>query len=223
MERMRALYLHGLASSPGSAKASFFASELSKDGIELLIPDLNIPSFESLSIRAILEHGRVALRELLSDETILMGSSLGAFAALHLENEIPKGDRRPKALILLAPAFDFRHNKRLTPEAFAVWRTHGVIPVHHSGTKSERLLPFAFLEELETLPIVKPPSIPTLIIHGTQDEVIGVEHSRAFAASAPLVKLIEVPSNHEMLSAFDIMLPAVRDFLKNSGISIQSS
>ena len=214
MSTMHALYLHGLASSPKSAKAEFFSTRLRADGLRFTIPDLNLPSFDRLSFKAIIDRVSAELHALLPRPTILMGSSLGALAALHLENALPPEAPRPKALVLLAPALDFRHNKRLTPEALSAWKTLGKIPVHHSGFNAERDLPCSFLEELENLPLLRPPACPALILHGTHDEVIGVEHSRAFAAAAPAVRLIEIDTDHQMLSAFNVMLPAVRDFLR---------
>lgn len=211
---MHALYLHGLASSPASAKATFFEAKLSKLGITFKIPDLNLPTFETLSFGAILNAASMQLNTLLPEPTIILGSSLGALAALHMVSSRGSESPQPSALILLAPAFDFRHNKKLTPDTLALWEKAGKIPVHHSATGAERELPFTFLQELEILPPLNPPSVPTLIIHGRNDEVIGIEHSREFSRISPMCQLLEVSSDHQMLSAFDVMLPAVIEFLR---------
>ena len=47
-----------------------------------------------------------------------------------------------------------------------------------------------------------PEGVPVLLVHGTRDEVIPVEHSRRLATtgSPELVQLIEVDDGHRLLS-----------------------
>ncbi len=40
--------------------------------------------------------------------------------------------------------------------------------------------------------------MPTLILHGTADEVIPVQVSRDYAASRPWVRLVELDSDHAL-------------------------
>jgi pimeloyl-ACP methyl ester carboxylesterase len=75
--KMRAIYLHGFASSPASRKARFFVEKLAGHGLALEALDL-APDFEHLTIS-----GQLAVIEKASgnDAVILIGSSLGGYLA----------------------------------------------------------------------------------------------------------------------------------------------
>ena len=75
-----ALYFHGFASSPASAKITALRPLLEPHGIELNTPDLNVPSFEKLDFDAMVGHAlppRAA-----TPPRAMVGSSLGALVAL---------------------------------------------------------------------------------------------------------------------------------------------
>jgi len=55
-------------------------------------------------------------------------------------------------------------------------------------------------------------AIPTLILHGLQDEVIPIQASRTYAASRPWVKLIELESNHALANGQDEIWQAIGQF-----------
>src|SRR5690242_10304688 len=99
--RLRVLYLHGFASSPGSRKARFFAERLRKVGCKVEIPDLAQGGFKHLTIS-----GQLQLLERLAagEPVMLIGSSLGGYLAALYASQHPEVDR----MILLAPAFRFR-------------------------------------------------------------------------------------------------------------------
>src|ERR1041385_8668182 len=77
------VYLHGFASSPASSKAQRFARELEARGVSFDCPDLNEPSFETLTVTRMLEQTAAAVRKAGSTPIALIGSSLGGFVALH--------------------------------------------------------------------------------------------------------------------------------------------
>ena len=52
---MHVFYLHGFASSPGSAKAMFFAERLARAGVRMDCPDLNLPDFSTLTVSRMLQ------------------------------------------------------------------------------------------------------------------------------------------------------------------------
>src|ERR1035441_7473955 len=96
----RILYLHGLASSPASSKARFFAERLRAAGAVIDIPDLAAGDFEPLTIGGQL---RVIERAAAGDPVGVLGRSLGgSLAALYAARhpEVPR-------VVLLAPAFGF--------------------------------------------------------------------------------------------------------------------
>ena len=51
---MRVAYLHGFASSPKAAKAVRLREAFAARGEPFFVPDLNVPSFAELSVRAML-------------------------------------------------------------------------------------------------------------------------------------------------------------------------
>ena len=54
---------------------------------------------------------------------------------------------------------------------------------------------------------------PTLIFHGLQDDVVPVGVSRAYARTRTSARLVEVESDHELLSAVDVIWEGTRAFL----------
>ena len=76
------LYLHGFASSPESGKAQKFAAACAERGIGFTCPDLNEPSFETLTVTRMLDVARDVI-ESVPGPVAIVGSSLGGFVAAH--------------------------------------------------------------------------------------------------------------------------------------------
>ena len=96
------VYLHGFSSAPGGSKGSFCRRWAEARSVPFHAPDLNLPSFEALTVTAQVEAVEALLASL-PEAPVLVGSSLGGFvatAALH------RGSAA-RALILLAPAIGF--------------------------------------------------------------------------------------------------------------------
>lgn len=144
------IYLHGFASGKGSSKGvllnQFFNEQERK--VELLLPDLNIPSFEQLSVTAIVQHLK---KEILSSKQQyrLIGSSLGGLVAAILAAELRESSK-VQSMILLCPAFDAvsRWRARLTDSELNQWQLQGSIPYYHFSNKCEQLLHYGFYEDL---------------------------------------------------------------------------
>ena len=137
-----------------------------------------------------------------------MGGYLAAlYAARH-----PEVDR----LILLAPAFGFaqRWPESLGAAAMGEWRTKGYRPVFHYGDGRERLLSCDIISDgtrYEEYPDV---SQPTLIIHGTGDDVVPPAASVEFANRDPEKRrLILVESGHELTDVLDRLWSETARFL----------
>ncbi len=47
--------------------------------------------------------------------------------------------------------------------------------------------------------------VPTLIVHGIGDDVVPIEHSRAWALGKPHVRLVEVRDGHELGASIDLI------------------
>lgn len=199
------IYLHGFASSPRSTKARAFATWAEARGVTLDVLDLRVPSFEGLRFSAMKEVVRRAIDAVGGPRArvVLFGSSLGGLLASRVAEEDP----RVASLFLMAPAFRLaeRWRGRLGPAAFGDWQERGFLEVDDYGTKTRARIDFGFLEELEQLdggaegrepwPDVR---VPTTIVHGTGDEVVGIDLSRTWAASKRHVRLIEVEDGHEL-------------------------
>lgn len=197
------LYLHGLCSSPGSKKRHFLQEKLGPAGVEVLAPDLNVPTFESLTLSAQVEavadfvQGPPSLAPV-----VLVGSSLGGLVSLLYAASHPQ---QVKAMLLIAPAVRFIGNRlsQLAGTDLAGWESRGHIEMVHYTDNLVHHLGFQIVEdarkyEFDALHV----PCPTLIIHGTADEVTSFSLSEAFAGSRPNVSLAPVPGADHSLSDY---------------------
>jgi hypothetical protein len=196
METYHYIYLHGFASSPNSSKAQYLKQHFAQQHTNLLIPDLNQTDFSSLTLTRQLQQVESIFTHLETPVT-LIGSSLGGLTAAWL------GERHPQVqqLILLAPAFEFLHHwlPTLGKERVKVWQETDYLSVYHYGEGRQRQLHYHFVEDLQHYAcqdLQRP--VPTLILHGRQDEVIPIQVSRHYAQSRPWVELIELESDHAL-------------------------
>lgn len=196
---MRYAYLHGFASSSKSYKGTTLA-ELLSDRILLERPDLNCPSFEKLTITAALEE----LDRLHAEDPqpwCLIGSSMGGFIAARWTELHPE---RVHRLVLLCPGFALasRWPTMLGERVWESWQRDGVVTLPGpDGTP--RQLHWAFVEDFRTHPPFPEVSCPTVIVHGTRDEVVPIESSREYARERDHVRLIEVDDDHGLAGSVD--------------------
>lgn len=174
---MHSIYLHGFASGPGSSKATFFQDKFESHGLRLEIPDLNVPSFEEMT----LTHQLHLVEQLIAgrDEVLLIGSSMGGLIAAMTASKHPT----VCALILLAPGFGLsRRWQSLWGEgAIAQWEQDGYLEVFHHARKEQSQLKYQFVQDAATHDSDNiDVSCPTLIIHGEHDTVVPVEESIKF-------------------------------------------
>lgn len=204
------IYLHGFASSPNSAKALDIQSYLANKHVNIKIPDLNNGDFSHLTITRQLKQVE---KEFPRDETpiTLIGSSLGGFTAAFLaENHISV-----QRLILLAPAFNFLSHwtHALGAEKLQYWRQTQYMMVYHYGEKRELPLHYDFITDaaLYQEDKLRRP-LPTLILHGINDEVIPIQASRDFAQQRHTVELVELDTDHAMYDVVDNIKEAISRF-----------
>ena len=161
------LYLHGFASSPGGRKVGALTEILAPRGLQVVAPDLNVPSFESLDFGAI---AQAALRETRRHApAVIVGSSLGAVAALEVAR---LGAKAP--LLLIAPAIGFgrRWTEKLPPGDPLLF--------FHPGEERELPIHRRFFEDLaERNDDAAPPAVPVVVVMGSSDESVPVDHVRA--------------------------------------------
>ncbi len=208
----RLLYLHGFASGPQSSKAVRFAAHAAAQfGLEIERLDLRVPSFQHLRLSEMVRTVVGQIGEA-NERVVVMGSSLGGLTAAH----VAAADPRVVALVLLAPAFRIAETwgNRLGPEGVRAWRESGWLEVDDHAHGGKARVDFGFMEELEQLTGSMPDvRVPTLIIHGTNDDVVPPRVSAELAEGLPHVRRIEVDDGHELRDSMDAWLPMVDSFL----------
>ena len=208
------LYLHGFASSPRSQKAQFLKQRFAQQGLILTIPDLNQPGFTQLTLSRQIQQARTILMSS-SHDWCVIGSSFGGLTAAWL-GEQPDLAGRIKQLVLLAPAFQFLEQwlPRLGKAALNQWRETGFLDVYHYGEQQQLSLHYDFVEDAKHYREAHlGQSIPTLILHGRQDEVIALNASQHYAAQRPWVTLIELESDHALITVQNDLWREIRRFL----------
>lgn len=209
------LYLHGFASSPASRKARAFVAWGTARDLRVEALDLRVPSFEHLRLSAMKRRVREAIDAAggARARAVLVGSSLGGLTACRVAEEEP----RVAALVLMAPAFRLaeRWEERLGAEAWERFRREGAIEVDDHATGGRATVDFGFVEELARLDGREGPDVrvPTLIVHGTRDDVVDVDRSRRWAAGKRHVRLIEVDDDHELAASIPRILAESEAFL----------
>lgn len=211
MSAPRVLYLHGFASSPGSRKAVAVAERLEARGRHVERLDLRVPSMERLDFGAMLERTRAAIGGP-EDRAILIGSSLGGLTAAR----VAEHDRRVVAMVLMAPALHFgaRWHERLGDEGWQRWMDSGWLEVHDYATGGTARVHADFARSVlhhdVGTPYIHP---PTLVIHGTEDDVVPVTVSRDLAKVSPQVRLVELPDGHDLLATLPGILDEIEAFV----------
>ncbi len=204
------VYLHGFASSARSRKGVHVHAWLAERGVPITLADLNRPSFEELSIAAMLEHVSELDRALGAERVCLVGSSLGGWTAARWAELHPE---RVASMVLLCPAFDIggRWPAIFSPEAVERWRTKGYLLIPDGAGK---MVPVhsAFYEEACAVPPYPRATCPTTIVHGTRDDRVPIEHSRRYAREhRDLVTLIETDDGHDLLASLDVIERAIEE------------
>jgi uncharacterized protein len=209
---MNILYLHGLASSPNSSKARFFAQNL---GAPVVVPDLNAPSFEQLTLTAMLARVAETVDALPAGELALIGSSMGGLTALHFADRY-RVTHPVSRLVLLAPALDFIDNRsrELTAEGLEQWKRDGSRKWFHYGYNEERAIHYRLVEDVAGYDSYAVQlDIPVLIYHGLHDESVDYRQSERFAQGRASVDLRLLDSDHQLLDKTQEMLDGIRRFL----------
>jgi pimeloyl-ACP methyl ester carboxylesterase len=216
------IYLHGFTSSPASSKAQRFSRELAEHDVTCGCPDFNEPSFETLTITRMIEQTKDAIARAPAGPVALIGSSLGAFVAVHavggrrsidgnLERRpprVPEVDPCPLVdrLILLAPALDFGGNrlKRLGDHGIEEWRGAGRVTIFHHAAGAPREIRFALYEDAARYDAFSIDlTLPTLVFQGRADETVDPESVARWARGRPSVDVRLVDDGHQLTASMD--------------------
>jgi pimeloyl-ACP methyl ester carboxylesterase len=200
----RWLYLHGFASGPESTKGRALSAHYAAQGVALRRLDLRLPSLEHLRLSAMLRRVKEELGGV-QDRAVIFGSSLGGLTAARVAED----DARVAGLVLLAPALRWlqRSQVRLEHDGWERWKSSGWLETLDHTTGKMARVDFGFAEDAARVdskhdgwPDVR---IPTLIVHGTRDEVVSIDTSRAWAQGKRHVRLVEVDDGHELTGSLD--------------------
>ena len=203
------IYLHGFASSPQSTKAQYLRDRFSKLNIPLIIPDLNQGDFSRLTLTR--QHHQVAAQFPPSPTPVtIIGSSFGGLTAAYLGE-----NTQVQRLIFLAPAFEFLSHwlPKLGEQQLGQWQETGYLSVYHYGEGRTLPLHSQFLVDLHQYQenrLQRP--VPTLILHGLDDEVIPIQSSRNYASDRPWVDLIKLESDHALTNVMPEVWQAIQEF-----------
>jgi pimeloyl-ACP methyl ester carboxylesterase len=210
------LYLHGLASSPSSKKATYFREQFA-DRAKVVVPDLNVPDFERLTLTAILAKAAETVRACPPGPVYLIGSSLGGLSALHFADRYREREaKRVEKLVLMAPALDFAENRarQYGADWLEKWQSAGSVLVYHYAYQKERPLHFGQAEDiLEYDSYRVRVDIPILIFHGKHDQSVDYRQSIRFAEKYPNVTLHLLDSDHQLLDQTVFMRDEMTHFL----------
>lgn len=201
------VYLHGFASSPQSSKARQFAEACAARGCGFSCPDFNEPSFETLTVTRMLEQTEAAVNAA-HGPVALVGSSLGAFVAVHAAARATANTSIDR-LLLLAPAFDFGGNRlrQLGETGVDEWRRRGVLRVFHYGLGEMRDVGFNLYRDAATYDAYALSLLqPTLIVHGRRDELVSPESVELWTRERPNTLLRWVDDGHQLTASMNLIL-----------------
>lgn len=210
---MEYIYLHGFASSPQSHKAQYLRARFDEIGINLNLLDLNQGDFSHLTLTRQIQQTVAAFSDADTPITII-GSSFGGLTAAWVAENYPQVQR----LILLAPAFNFLNHwlPKLGEIQRQQWQQSGYLSAYHYGEGKMLPLHYEFIGNLSKYDDSRLKRVlPTLIIHGINDQVIPLEASRSYIRQRPWVKLIELESDHSLTDVEGQIWQLTQDFCFN--------
>jgi len=214
MSKQTVLLLHGFLSSAGSTKARYFGEKFQAcPQVSFHAFDFNPTplDFEYMTITGMIDRLRqyVLDRDLASKDVRLVGSSLGGLVGLNYAHRFGHVAK----LLLLAPAVAYRSHL-FDAHARQAWQQAGTRSLRHYGFKRELPLRYGFDVDSQRYQAPVPPAAPTLIVHGIDDDVVPIAHSRAYVTAHPeRARLIEVASDHMLHDQLDLIWKQVDDFL----------
>lgn len=214
-EGPRWLYLHGFASGPESSKGMALSAHYARQGIHLERLNLRQPSMEHLRLSAMMRTVREAIGGE-RDRAIVWGSSLGGLTACRVAEEDP----RVCALVLLAPALHAMEHLHRRPglEALREWEQTGWLEAQDYVEKRKFRLDFGYVQDLEAIDARSggwpDARVPTLLIHGRNDDIVDISTSRRWARGKRHVRLVEVDDGHELVASLGRIAAEADDFLR---------
>ena len=203
-------FLHGLNSNRRGEKALYFARQIARRGEAFASLDLtghgdSDGDLLGLSLTRNIRDLTRGLAYIEREEgpfaaVHLIGSSMGAITALWFAAQNTGVVTRN---ILIAPAFEMAGRLLLSLGAKAQqWRKDGRIHLDTGYAAFD--LGYEFVEDenqYPTVALMRRLKTPSLILHGSDDEVVPCQLSRRFAARVDQVELIEISGGDHRLTS----------------------
>ncbi|MCY7332625.1 MAG: alpha/beta fold hydrolase [Pseudanabaena sp. CAN_BIN31] len=208
---MNYLYLHGFASSPQSTKAKYMQQKFAELGLTLHVSDLNLTDFSTVTLSEQLDYlDRTYLQD--NQEITVIGSSLGGFLAVQLAAQ----NLLVQKLVLFAPAFGFsqRIAQALGEKNIKQWQESGSREFYHYGLNRNVNLQFQFFVDAQKYSEEKLlRSLPMLIFHGINDDVVPASLSEEFAKRRSQVTLKLLNDDHALGKDLESIWQNTKQFL----------
>ena len=190
---MKILFAHGLEGSPNGSKPTWMKESLDW---EIICPEMSnngwtIADQTEVIAKAIAEN---------EDIDIIMGSSYGGLAIANVSERFAEQNLR---LVLLAPAFGLAENFRSIAgeQGLTEWENSGSRQYFHHGFGHDIKLGWDFMETAEKMSWPRL-NHPTVILHGTEDDIVPIENSRRMTHEDDcVISLIEIEDGHRMQKA----------------------
>jgi len=205
------VFLHGLNSHRRGEKALYFARQVARRGDAFASLDatghgdsegdlLNLSLTRNLTD---LDRGLAFIQERAGPfrAVVLIGSSMGGLTALWYAANNPT---RVARVVVIAPAFEMAGRLLLSLGRVRAqeWRRRGVLHVETGFAEFD--LSYHFVEDesrYPTVSLMRKLETPSLILHGSDDEVVPCQLSRQFAERLAHVRLVEVHGGDHRLTA----------------------
>jgi uncharacterized protein len=210
---MRVFYLHGFASSARSSKAAFFSSKFAASGVSLETPDLNEPDFSTLTISRMVAQVERAIDRRESDPVVLIGSSLGAFVAVHVAVQRPSAIDR---LVLLAPALDFGGNRMRTlgDRGVEEWKKTDRLDVFHYGFGRVMPVHYELYSDARRYDAMNARvDVPVQVFQGTRDTAVDPATVEQWSSARANVELHLLDDDHQLLTSLEYIWREMARFL----------
>jgi len=210
----RLVYFHGFASGSRSTKVSLIADICDRLGLALATPDLNLPTFGSLSVDAMVDMARYILAGE-QRRKFALGSSLGAAVLLRAlaQQPFPNVER----VVLLAPVIDHRAAllRIVGPESEEQWRQVGVFGFRHHAA-GRRL--HVTSELLDHPPVLDDAglariNVPVLLLSAANDPVAALEETERLFRVMPNAAWATAQTDHQFVRGFDASWEVIGNFL----------
>ena len=205
-------FLHGFASGALSTKGTFLRERLAVRGVPMRTPDLNVPSFGSMTYTSMLAEIDRLDAVVRPARWNLVGSSMGGYVAARWAELRPD---RVGRLLLLCPGFDLtsRWPRMLGDNEFREWQRRGWTSVEDAVGRKQKLS-WSFLEDSRSHPAWPEAVRPTRILHGVRDDVVPIEVSRRWTVGRDHVELIELDDDHRLMRSLVTILRHVESWFE---------